>query len=65
MLFNTPTFPIKNSEEGDYLREMISSNRNTITCSLQDLPNPIIETKRGSVERAINLPSVKPGPEEC
>lgn len=40
------------------LWEVSSSDQDTIGGPLQDLPNPIVEAPRGSVQRAINLTTV-------
>ncbi len=39
---------------------MFSSNHDAIMCSLQDLPNAVIEAERGAVEGAIDLTSIEP-----
>lgn len=39
---------------------MFSSNHDAIRCSLQDLPNTVIEAERVAVKGAIDLTSIEP-----
>lgn len=54
--------PLPRPRRGRYLRQVLPGHHDAIGRALQDLPHPVVEPGRGSVQRPVDLTPVQPRP---